>query len=132
MNRLLIIVTGLIASMALLATIPAAAASHSIRIAGCRARGEFATCVAGGNARHHPLKIVLHVRSDPKQSVSGAWDMTCAKGSGAGSTHGSFHSGTPINRALRKPYRHPDSCIVSADGQLKRRGMLHLWLTYTN
>lgn len=132
MNRFLIIAFGLAASMALLATTPASAASGSIRIASCRARGDFATCVAAGTARHHPLKIVLHVRSDPKQAVSGAWDMTCSKGNGAGGKHGSFHAGTPINRVLPKPYRRPDSCIVSADGQLGRGGTLHIWLTYTN
>jgi hypothetical protein len=134
MNRLLIIVFALAASMTLLATSPASASSrrHPIRIASCRARGDFATCVAAGNARHHPLRIVLHVRSNPRQSVSGAWAMTCTKGTGAGGTHGQFHSGTPINKPLRKPYRHPDSCSVSADGQLARHGSLHIWLTYTN
>jgi hypothetical protein len=58
--------------------------------------------------------------------------MTCAKGLGAGGTHGSYRAGTPFSRVLRKPYRHPDNCIVAADGQLGRRGHLHIWLTYTN
>ena len=111
--------------------VPASAATVH-QIGSCTARGDFATCVASGNARHHPLKIVLHVRATPTQSVSGSWSMVCTKGTGAGSKSGNYHGGTPINRALPKPYRHPDSCTVAADGQLKRHGKIHVWLTYTN
>jgi len=111
---------------------PAAYASTPIVVAGCSANGEFAICSAAGTARHHPLRIVLHVRANPPQSVSGAWDMTCSKGTGAGGSSGMYHTGTPINRVLHKPYRHPDSCIVSADGQLGRRGKIHLWISYTH
>jgi len=131
MKRPFAVVFAVAASTVLLAT-PAAAATASIQIGSCRAQGEFATCVASGNARHHPVKIVLHVRSSIAQSVSGAWNMTCSKGLGAGGSSGRFHTGTPINRVLHHPYTHPDSCIVAADGQLARHGSLHIWLTYTN
>ncbi len=127
----LLVALAIAAPIALLVT-PASAAPASIQIGSCRAHGQFAICDASGNARNHPVTIVLHVRSVPDQSVSGAWDMTCAKGLGAGSSSGRYNSGTPINRILHKPYLHPDNCIVSADGQLAHGGSLHIWLTYTS
>lgn len=131
MKHLTVFLAAVAASMTL--AMPSALASPAaIRIGSCRAHGQFATCVASGNARHHPVTIVLHVRATPTQSVSGAWSMTCAKGFGAGSSSGHFKSGTPINRTLRKPYRRPDNCTVAADGQLNRGGSLRIWLTYTN
>jgi len=127
----LLVALAIAAPIALLVA-PASAAPASIQIGSCRAHGQFATCVASGNARHHPVTIVMHVKSVPDQSVSGAWSMTCAKGFGAGSSSGRYNSRTPINRILHKPYLHPDNCIVSADGQLAHGGSLHIWLTYTS
>ena len=132
MKRRLVFALAMALSTVLLASVPASAVPGTILIGSCRAQGDFATCVASGTARHHPLRIVVHVKSFPRQHVHGAWSMTCAKGFGAGSTRGHYRSGTPFTRVLRKPYRHPDSCSVAADGQLGRRGHLHIWLTYTN
>lgn len=116
---------GLMASPAL-----ASPAAGARTIASCKAQGEYAICDAAGTARHHPVTIVLHVRAYPRQSVQGAWSIVCSRGFSAGSSSGQFNGGTPINRTLHHPYRHPDSCIVSADGQLSHGGHLHLWLTY--
>jgi hypothetical protein len=116
----------------ILLSVPASAAPAAIRIGSCRAHGQFATCVASGNANHHPVTIVLHVRATPTQAISGSWSMTCAKGFGAGGSSGNVKSGTPVNRALRKPYRRPDNCSVAADAQLNRGGSLRVWLTYTS
>ncbi|HUZ53451.1 MAG TPA: hypothetical protein VMU94_13115 [Streptosporangiaceae bacterium] len=133
MKRLLTLVLAMAGLFALLQG-PALAspAGAGRRIAACTAQGQFAICDAAGNARHHPVTIVVHVRATPVQSVFVAWDITCAKGSGAGSSSGHFRSGTPVNRKLHHPYKHPDNCIVSADAQLARGGHLHLWLTYTS
>lgn len=130
MKRMAVLFSVLAASATLVA-VPASAAPASIRIGSCRAHGEFATCVASGNANHSPVSIVVHVRVTPAQAVTGAWSMTCSKGSGAGSSSGNLKGGTPINRRLRKPYRRPDSCSVAADAQLDRGGSLKIWLTYT-
>jgi|SRR5580704_3298792 hypothetical protein len=131
MKRLLMIAFALAGSMSL-AIAPASAAPASSFIASCQARGAYAICDAAGTAGNHPVTIVMHVRAVPRQSVSGAWAITCSEGLGAGSKSASFHGRTPINRILRHPYRHPDSCVVSADAQLSRHGHLHIWLTYTS
>jgi hypothetical protein len=109
-----------------------ASASTVYGISSCRSNGGFATCVTGGTARHDPGTIVVHVTAVPNQSVSVAWSMTCDRGLSASSNSGEFSTGTPINRAVRHSLRHPDSCIVSADGQLSHSGRLHVWLTYTS
>ena len=131
-KRLAVLLIAIAAAAGLEAPALAAPASTSRQIASCTAQGDFAICDASGTARHHPVAIYLHVRANPHQSVSGAWDITCAKGTGAGGSSGSFSGGTPINRRLHHPYKHPDYCIVSAHGQLARHGHLHLWLTYTS
>jgi hypothetical protein len=130
-TRARIITTVLAALSAAFIAVPPAGAVTYHPIASCKAHGQFATCVAAGNA-NHPHNIYVHVRSYPRQGAYVAWTMVCVKGSGAGSTSGHFSTGTPINRRLRKPYYRPDSCTVSADAQLKHGGHLHLWLNYTN
>lgn len=87
----------------------------------CYAAGEFATCVASGTA-NRPVSIHLHVRAEPNQHVSGAWDSTCSKGLGAGSKSGTFSGMTRLRHVIRMSYTHPDSCIVSADAQLSQSG----------
>jgi hypothetical protein len=54
--------------------------------------------------------------------------MTCSKGSGAGSKHGSFHARTRVRRRLKMPYRHPHDCSVAASAQLARGGHLRVKL----
>jgi hypothetical protein len=109
-----------------------AAVTPSVFIGGCRAQGDFATCVAGGNV-NHPHSIRVHVIARPGQRISGSWSMTCSKGLGAGSKSGSFSGWAslrhPLSHKLRMPYRRPDSCSVAADAQLKHGGRIHVWLT---
>jgi invasion protein IalB len=117
---------------ALLIAGPAAAATTTAQartVGSCRARGEYATCVASGTV-NNPLRLYVHVAASPRQKVSGAWDVTCSEGDGAGSESGSFGGKTTLTRKLRMPYRRPDSCVVSADAQLSRAGnSIHVWLT---
>lgn len=131
MKRLFAVAAMVAAWIGLMATPAFAAPSAGARtIASCTAQGQYAICDAAGTARHHPVTIVVHVRAYPRQSVQVAWSIVCSLGFSAGSSSGQFNSGTPINRTLHHPYRHPDSCIVSADGQLSHGGHLRLWLTY--
>jgi hypothetical protein len=95
----------------------------------CRASGGFATCVEGGTATR-PYTIYAHVAASPNQSVHVAWNMVCAKGSGAGSRSGSFTATTPVTKKLSHPYRYPDNCTISVDAQLSHGGSLHVWTTY--
>jgi hypothetical protein len=108
----------------------AAPAAAAWTIASCKAHGHHAICYALGAARHHPVSIVVHVRAYPRQSVQVTWSVACSLRSSTGVSSGQFNSGTPINRTLHQPYRHPDNCIVSADGKLSHGGHLRLWLTY--
>jgi hypothetical protein len=109
-----------------------AAVTPSVFIGGCRAQGDFATCVAGGNV-NHPHSITVHVIARPGQRVTGSWSMTCGKGSGAGGPSGNLGGWAsrrnPLSHKLRMPYRRPDSCSVAADAQLNHGGSLHVWLT---
>jgi hypothetical protein len=67
---------------------------------------------------------------DPNQSISGAWSMTCSKGTGAGSESGNITGTTPRCKGpLRMPYAFPDSCSVAADAQLSTSGSLLIYLT---
>ena len=113
----------------LLAAAPASATAkpHQVQFASCHAQGQYAICDAAGTT-WHPLSVVLHVTSSPGQHVSGAWDVTCSKGLGAGSTSGSFSGTTPYKKTLRLNYRRPDSCIVSADAQLGTGGSVRIRL----
>ena len=106
---------------------PASTYSHFIN--GCRARGDFATCVAGGSV-NKPLSLWVHVNARPNQRVFVAWSDVCSRGLGAGSKSGSFYARTPVRHRMRMPYLHPDSCTVSADAQLQHGGnRIHVWLT---
>lgn len=135
--RVLMLTAGLLAMVAL--AVPASASpahgraasvarSRVIQFGKCTARGDFATCVASGSV-NHPSAIYAHVYATPNQSISGAWSMTCTKGTGAGSKSGSISGTTPVVKRLRMPYLHPDSCSVAADAQLSNTGRLHIALT---
>jgi hypothetical protein len=114
---------------ALLAVAPAwaSSAAHTRQVGSCRAQGDFAICSASGNV-NHPLSLVVHVTSSPDQHISGAWDVVCGKGTGAGSKSGTLSGTTPFKRTVKMPYRRPDSCTVSADAQLGTGGKLHVWV----
>lgn len=103
---------------------------HVYHAGRCYAAGGFAICSASGTATR-PVSIHLHVRAEPNQKVSGAWDVVCSKGLGVGSRSGSFSGRTALNHLMRQNYTHPDSCIVSADAQLSQNGNhIRLWITY--
>ncbi len=48
----------------------------------CRISGDFAVCVASGNATGGIKNIYAHVSASPNQSVDVSWSMVCVKGSG--------------------------------------------------
>lgn len=122
-----------IAATAMLVAGSASAATHRHHygktFAQCRAHGAYAICGADGTV-NNPVKLFVHVRAKPSQSVTGAWDVSCSKGLSAAGKSGTFSGRTTLTKRLRMPYRHPDQCIVSADAQLsKDHGSIHLWLT---
>ena len=107
----------------------ASAARYTVvRFGQCSAHGDFAICTASGNI-NHPSEIIAHVHASPNQKFSGAWDMVCGKGTGAGGTHGTISGTTPRVKTLRMPYTHPDSCSVAVDAQLSGSGSLNIYLT---
>ena len=93
----------------------------------CRISGDFATCVASGNATGGIKNIYAHVSASPNQSVDVSWSMVCVKGSGAASKSGSFTATTPIRRYLKMPFFRPRSCSVATSAQLSGSGSLHVW-----
>jgi hypothetical protein len=109
-----------------------ATAAPKVHYAGsCTARGQFATCVASGNAVR-PATIYVHVRSSHRgQRVSVTWSDVCSKGFGAGERSGSYSARTVSTRKIKHPYRHPDSCSVAAEGQLNGASFIKVWITYT-
>ena len=121
------LVTGAVSACLITGTASAAPDNYVHRVASCRARGDFAICVAGGNV-NRPLALYVYVSATPGQHVSGAWTVVCSKGLGAGSKSGSFSGRTTLRRYIRMPYRRPDSCTVSADAQLSHSGRLHVWI----
>jgi hypothetical protein len=128
------LVAGLTAILAL--AVPASASqahvggvdNKTIRIGSCRSSGDFAICTASGSV-NNPLYIRAHVDASPNQQISGSWDMTCSKGTGAGGSHGTISGTTPRAKRLRMPFANPDSCVVAADAQLSGNGSIHVYLT---
>lgn len=133
MKRIITIVFAAVMSVAAFSAPALAATTHHARgyhAGSCRAQGDFAVCDASGNASH-PVTIRVHVSATPRQSVLVSWDTVCSKGFGAGSKSGQFHARTTVNRVIRHPYIHPDSCTVAAGAQLSSGGKVHVWITYT-
>ena len=95
----------------------------------CRSSGDFAICDEAGDATR-PTKIQVHVTASPNQSVLVSWDVVCSAGDSAASTSGQFTARTPIDRTIRHPFAHPDSCTIAAGAQLNDSGSLHVWTTY--
>jgi hypothetical protein len=109
-----------------------AASSHDHHLSRCTARGQYAICDTSGTTRDYPTSIHVHVSSSrPGERVFVAWDVTCAKGNGAGSRSGSETASTVVNKKIRMPYARPDYCIVSADAQLQAGGSwIEVSITY--
>lgn len=122
-----------VAVIAALGGAAAAQASTTHYAGSCTARGQYATCVAGGNA-YHPSTIYVHVHTNASQWIKVYWDVVCSKGTGAGSRSGHFSvwdkAGTSVRHAISHPYSRPASCSVSSDAQLSKGSYLHVWNTY--
>lgn len=109
--------------------VSAATAAKAHRAGSCTAEGDFATCVAGGNASS-PRLIYIHASSSPGQSVQVFWNDVCGEGTGAGSKSGQFTARTPARRLIRHPYSLPSSCSVAASASLADGGHLKVWISY--
>lgn len=99
------------------------------RVGSCRASGDYSTCDEAGNATK-PTVIQVLVTASPNQSVLVSWDVVCSAGESAASTSGQFTAETPIDRTIRHPFAHPDSCSIAAGAQLSGGGSLHVWTNY--
>jgi hypothetical protein len=131
--RLLALPGALFLGLALPAAASAAVvpAAHEYHSGSCTGRGQYATCVAGGN-ENRPLKIYVNARSHPDQRITVYWSDVCGKGLGAGTRSGHFSAATPIhNHRIPHPYAEPDNCSVSADGQINKGNYIHIDITYT-
>jgi hypothetical protein len=82
----------------------------------CYAAGGFAICTASGTATE-PRTIHLHVKAEPNQHVSGAWESVCTRGTGVGSRSGSFSGTTPLRHTIRYPFTRSYS---AAGGRCRR------------
>jgi hypothetical protein len=98
-------------------------------VGSCRSSGEFAACSESGEATG-PVTIQVHVDASPNQSVEVIWADTCTLGTSVASASGQFTATTPIDRTIRHPFKHPDSCGVATTGGLSNSGSLHVWTTY--
>jgi len=107
----------------------AAQASTWYGAGSCTARGQYATCVASGDA-YHPSGIYVHVKTGVRQWITVYWDVVCTKGTGAGSDSGHFRVYAPATHKIRHPYRHPHDCTVASDAQISRGRYLHLHNKY--
>jgi hypothetical protein len=99
------------------------------KLGSCRASGEFAECAESGTATK-PVSIWVHVTAKPNQSVLVIWDDACSVGTSVAGTSGQFTATTPIDRKIAHPYKHPDSCDVTAGGGVNNSGSIHVWMTY--
>jgi hypothetical protein len=121
-----------VTAAALTAAVPAQASTR-YNAGSCTARGQYATCVAGGNATR-PSTIRVHVTTNASQWVTVYWSDVCSKGTGAGSASGHFsvydRANTTVGHNIWHPYRYPDSCSVAADAQINHGSYLHLSNTY--
>jgi hypothetical protein len=64
---------GSVLTLLLVATAASEASAEIRRIGRCRARGDFAICVADGSV-DNPSGMWVRVKALPNQSVSGSWD----------------------------------------------------------
>lgn len=117
-----------------LAGATAAQASTWYGAGSCTAWGQYATCVAGGNA-YRPYTIRVRVETHRSQWLRVYWTDVCSKGSGAGSKSGSFSIWAPawktVGHNISHPYAYPDNCTVASDAQIHRGNYLHIHNSYT-
>ena len=106
----------------LLLAAPAGAVTYKL-IGSKSATGDFAIALASGTARA-PTAVYVAVIATPRQSVSVNWTLVCSKGAGAGSKSGAFTTSSSAKRKLKLSTTNPDSCSVSAGGQLARGGKI--------
>jgi len=127
-----LILAGVVAVAGIASSASAAPAAKTHHAGSCTAHGQYATCVAAGTA-NRPINIYVHVRSSQRgQPVYVAWTDVCSKGLGAGTRSGSYNAKTVSTRRMGHPYKHPDSCTVSAAAQLTGAGhFIKVWITYT-
>src|SRR5436309_1038424 len=89
--------------IAALSSAAMAQASTNYHAGSCTARGQYATCVASGNA-YHPSTMYVHVHTSRSQWIRVYWSLVCSKGSGAGSRSGNFKvwdkAGTSVRHAI--------------------------------
>jgi hypothetical protein len=95
----------------------------------CTAQGQYATCVASGNASR-PKGIAIYVDTGVHQWVKVYWTVVCTKGTGAGSRSGHFSVHTPATTYISHPYRYPDGCSVASDAQISKGNYLHIHNEY--
>ena len=95
----------------------------------CTAQGQYATCVASGNASR-PTGIAIYVDTGVHQSVKVYWTVVCTKGTGAGSRSGHFSVYTPSTHYISHPYYHPDGCSVASDAQISKGQYLKIHNEY--
>ncbi len=117
------IALGLIGLVGLLAVVAPAPAVTYKRIASKTASGDFAVVIASATAKR-PKGIYVAVTAVPRQPVSVNWSVVCSRGTGAGSKSGDYTTSSSAKRKLRLPMLKPDSCSVSAGGQLERGGKI--------
>lgn len=110
-----------------------APAATTYRDGACTALGQYATCVAGGNATR-PFVLDVHVQVGRSQWIRVYYDAVCGKGFGAGSKSGSFRiwvaRGRTAAHNVPHPYKYPDTCSVSDDAQISTGNYLHIFNTY--
>jgi hypothetical protein len=130
-RRAVLILAGVVAVAGIASSASATATAKVHHAGSCTARGQYATCVASGNA-NHPVTIEVHVRSSHRgQRVSVTWSDVCSKGTGVGMRNGSYTAKTVSTRKIKHPYKRPDSCSVVAEGQLHGGSFIKVWITYT-
>lgn len=95
----------------------------------CTAQGQYATCVASGNA-YRPSGIAIYVDTGVHQSITVYWTVVCTKGTGAGSRSGHFTFYTPRTHYISHPYYHPAGCTVAADAQISKGNYLRIHNQY--
>lgn len=95
----------------------------------CTAQGQYATCVASGNA-YHPRGIAVWVDSGVHQWIKVYWTVVCSKGTSAGSRSGHFSVYTPGTTYISHPYRYPDQCTVASSAQISKGNYLKIHNEY--
>lgn len=111
----------LIASVAVAASAAAAPAAGWHRVASARKYALYADLSLAADVRR-PAALALRVVSQPAQSVSVKWRVTCTKGGSRRSSTGSYTAHSTALQSLRLPLDAPGSCHVSAYGILVAGG----------